>query len=833
MDRSVMSQPRSVNRRLLLALACFALLASALVTGTAQASYGQLGKPFGEKGKQLGQFTYSSEVHAFGVDPTDNSVYVGDEPVPGSETVSEYRVQKFVKGIAVASASFKVKAEAKAEGGNPVGIEGIAVDPKLGRVYALVVYEREEEEGEKREKENVKLEKEGKSPIPKRIDGEIEAAGTLYAFSTTPTGKELVPAPGTTEGGVLASKVTLAAQSEVAAQGTGSALLEPSGIAVDPTNGDVIILGEEDQGEEALLAAAQRVKSNGTLGPRWVDSEECFEGEEGGPKCFEESPESEEAFQPGEPQSPVVTKDGRVLVDVQGGEIWEIPKGFVSGEAPEPIIPFANPLQKILSFPGAPDSNRGGSLAYVYETGEPETGGKLYQAAERIEVLGGKQTGRYPAILAFQLSASGGSLLGWTGGGNAAQEKETPCAISVFTQPLIGAGTGETVFVFDANKTVTEPPNPHVVTFAPGGSHCPTASAEVPTATANGTAVGTTANPARPNEKITLSSQVSGANALSVQWSFDEVAEAPEGQEFQTTKTEHAFATTGEHTVKEVIKTDDLGDPTLEVSAKIVVAVAKPVASFSISPANPTVDAPVKFTSTSPVEDENKSKLVKYVWSFGDGATAETTTATPVEHTYGTAGKFHVTLQVTDALGGTGTSLPKEITVAGQTTTTTTTTTTTAATTPPPTTTATPNPTSTPPGPGQQVLGTTTTKGNPEAKLAGTSVTVSASGSFTVKVSCPAGETSCAGTISLRTASAVKASAKSKAAILTLASGSFTVSGGASKALTLHLSSKARALLARSHVLRARATLLAHDATGASRTTQATVTLKPAKKAHH
>jgi hypothetical protein len=46
----------------------------------------------------------------------------------------------------------------------------------------------------------------------------------------------------------------------------------------------------------------------------------------------------------------------------------------------------------------------------------------------------------------------------------------------------------------------------------------------------------------------------------------------------------------------------------------------------------------------------------------------------------------------------------------------------------------------------------------------------------------------------------------------------------------LHLSAKARSLLARSHVLRARATVLAHDPTGASRTTLATVTLKLAKK---
>ena len=133
------------------------------------------------------------------------------------------------------------------------------------------------------------------------------------------------------------------------------------------------------------------------------------------------------------------------------------------------------------------------------------------------------------------------------------------------------------------------------------------------------------------------------------------------------------------------------------------------------------------------------------------------------------------------------------------------------------------------------MLGTGTTKGNPAATLAGTSLTVSSSGSFPTKVSCPAGETACSGTITLKTLTAVSAGKGKKKAILTLASGSFSVVGGATKSLTLHLSSAARKLLAQLHVLRARATLVAHDSTGASHTTVATVTLKPAKKksTHH
>jgi hypothetical protein len=124
----------------------------------------------------------------------------------------------------------------------------------------------------------------------------------------------------------------------------------------------------------------------------------------------------------------------------------------------------------------------------------------------------------------------------------------------------------------------------------------------------------------------------------------------------------------------------------------------------------------------------------------------------------------------------------------------------------------------------------------PDAELVGTVLAVSSSGTVGVKVSCPAAESSCAGTITLRTLGAVSARAaghkkKRKAAILTLATGSFTVSGGKVQTVTLHLSAKARTLLAGAHVLRTQATIVAHDPSGASHTTQTTVTLRLAAKA--
>ena len=113
---------------------------------------------------------------------------------------------------------------------------------------------------------------------------------------------------------------------------------------------------------------------------------------------------------------------------------------------------------------------------------------------------------------------------------------------------------------------------------------------------------------------------------------------------------------------------------------------------------------------------------------------------------------------------------------------------------------------------------------------------MSTSGTVSVKISCPAGESTCSGKITLRTLGAVSASGarsgKQKPSVLTLAVGSFKVTGGKVHVITLHLSKQARALLARSHTLRVRATLAAHDPQGASHTTRMIVTLHAPKTRH-
>ena len=126
----------------------------------------------------------------------------------------------------------------------------------------------------------------------------------------------------------------------------------------------------------------------------------------------------------------------------------------------------------------------------------------------------------------------------------------------------------------------------------------------------------------------------------------------------------------------------------------------------------------------------------------------------------------------------------------------------------------------------------------PDAKLASKSLTVSPSGVVSVKVTCPAGNSGCKGTVVLQTLNAVSASAtgsqskRRKAAVLTLASGSFTASGGRVTAIALHLSAKARALVAATRALRVRATIVARDASGSTHKSETIVTLRALQPTH-
>jgi phosphodiesterase/alkaline phosphatase D-like protein len=116
----------------------------------------------------------------------------------------------------------------------------------------------------------------------------------------------------------------------------------------------------------------------------------------------------------------------------------------------------------------------------------------------------------------------------------------------------------------------------------------------------------------------------------------------------------------------------------------------------------------------------------------------------------------------------------------------------------------------------------------PDVVLGSLTLTAQPPGTITVRVACPEDVANCAGTLTLRTLAAVATSTHghSKKSILTLASGSFAIAGGRATRVKLHLSAKARALLARVHRLRAVVTIVAHDNAGTSDAIHKDVTVR-------
>jgi PKD repeat protein len=666
---------------------------------------------------------------------------------------------------------FLGSASLKTKGGaeSESGVEGVAIDPVEHRFYVLVVQTRSSS---------------------RELDPEVPVAGALYAFSTIPNGKgELAPATTANAEGLLAGSTVFHPQSETAEQ----VLLEPSGIAVDPVSHDVIVMGREDRegaGQEpAYRVALMRVKSTGAFGGRWVDKAETSFFEEGG---------SEEAT------SPVVNSEGKVYVIGgaretplgQTEQIVEIPKGFNSSEAPVTLVSFDSGAEELVDFPGIPQPLEGAGLSI-----SPE--GTLWAYAKILNKPEGGGSGfRLPGALAFNPN---GTELGWTGGQNAALGSET-CVVSFEGHPMIAAGGEQRVFMFDSS-----PQAPRVVEFGPGGSGCPTAKSSALTLTVAGHAVEPS-KAVEPNVEATFSSTLSEANAKEIKWSFGDGTNAVTTNQHQTPETTHKFASEGKFKVEETIATDNLATPRIVVERTVTVSKKLTTAKFSYVTEVAVGEADKLDASKS--SGSEGSAITEYKWKFGDG-TSEATKASSTSHAYSAAGKYTVELTVLDANGRTSEPAVNAITVN-------------APPPPPPPTTSTTTPpttsTTAPPPPGNGVLAY-------KAVFAATALTVSKTGAFPIPVDCAA-QSSCTGSVTLRTLTAVAAS-KHKKSILTLATGAFALAGGQMKAITLHLSAKGRAYLARVHTLRVSATIVARDSAGAMHTTQSVLTLRAAKAKHH
>ena len=878
-------QSTQVTRRTAL-LACVFLLAAlgvfSSVAAAASQPWGELGNASLTAGTGTGQINLALTT-SFVADPSDGGFYVAHELNPGAQP--KFEIQRFnTKGEEQASIVFTPPAATKAN----VGIAGeeieLAVDPARQRVYALIVYRRRETD-EKEEKELEKEEKEleekggkcGPGTCYERFpqDSDELAAGELYGFFYQ-SGK-LTPAKESLgEAAPIAGENTLNAQGESAKEAT----LNPHGLAVEPSTGDLVIVGDEDEQEDANVekgasqecrAIAQYVtikeaagKMSGTLGPRYVDNKEILE------ELGCEKEESENL-----PFSPTLTSGGKLLAEetrstcpgleeCNGGEVWELPKSTNKIGETGGVEEFSTAPRKVYSFTTQQELVQfgteglygghglvGPTMSYVPNSASANEG-KIYLSSE-VHQEG--STERNGSVLVLAYSEAGAqpeaSELGWTGGGHEAGGAQgclipRPSGQTFLVGGYDEGGGKEGVLAFDA-FTASKKSVIQAIQFGSGGSTsgCPHVTLTPPSVKANGVAVSKLV----PGEAATFSSTLSAANAVSTEWRFentttDKAETVPSGYEFETPSLVHAFSEEGTYKLTEIVHTDNLSAPAVEAELpsghEFVVKTVRP--EFEIGSVT-SLKKGEEATFTATVFDENKQVYpLKYVWKFGDGVEEKGETSgseITAKHLYSAlCSSCTVTLEVTDKEGATGTAT-KQITVGKDAT--------------------------------ELAEEARTAKevaekqakeaaaravkelaekqakeqkereerehhtpsaGNPEAKLATTTLSVGSNGALALKVTCPSGESNCTGTVTLRTSSAVKTSAHKKKAILTLASGSFSVVGGQVKVVSLHLSSAARALLAHVHVLSVRATLLAHDASGASHTTTVTVTLRAAKAAH-
>ena len=896
-----------------------ALLAPAAAHG-AGGTYGELTRfgVGGSPGEAEGQindderrFSHAETLraHLLGVDPSDNSVYVLDEPqeyTQGTRKVSKaevkeceeeakeefeneerpeeesekecieergrsgpitrhFRVQKFVasggKYQAVASARFdETAAETRSGEGERLGVEGIAVDPARKRFYVLAVDSR---------KFGGIDEVSAEQFIGVVSNFDLPVASTLFAFSTEQQGKTLVPA-GKNKSAIL----TGPGESELAAQSQtpGKALLEPAGITVDPATGDVIILAHDDPGKEVKkfedqLYSTAEVKSPdhfvlqriapggelvaGELG-RWVDTADFFK-------------KIEQPNERASPNSPVVVgPESEEHVDMQyENGIAAVPGNFASKGAPAYVYTLEGQqggttegaINDASAFhPQGRQAPPGGVLAAspfgaegntiyaptVVENEQPAVGGFTYAG-----VLG--------------LSAARGAVQGWVGGQNigaprGAGEATSKCVFNPaggeFFAP-VAAGSEGKVFVLATEfieKAMREawtgetfyagPQEPAVVELGPGGGGCPEAVGGGLAAEVNGEVLnGRTVTPADP---VTFSSYVNQADALSVEWDFgDGTSETVTGkfrcpqslpaqyEEYvrlgffrQCPSTRHTFAHGGALTVKETIHTDDRSTPV--VTQTIVVNVAGEAVgptAIATGPVEVVRGQPATFSGRASFDPAGPNRIREYHWKFGDGTEASTTQLT-IPHAYDAVGLYSVTLTVTNVDGVTSApdALPSPVAVVE----------------PPPVlaeevNVGSQNGASSPPAGAGGVNGYTA--GNPGAspipnvRLQKALLTLAPGGTVALTLYCPAEERSCTGSLALTAALAAGArdGKKGKPTTTTLATGSFTLSGGQPRRLLVRLSSKARALLLHQRKLIASLTILAHDPAGAQHTTRVPV----------
>jgi ABC-type phosphate transport system substrate-binding protein len=512
---------KAVRRSSLALMALIAVLALGVTLAQSAAAKGggQIGESWGTPGTGSGQLFNPA---MFGADPTDGTVYVGDYNGETSKEATEFRIQQLsASGEFKAAATIKRFPTAK----KGVGLQGIAVDPGLKRIYVV-------------ESCRVVL---GAGNFKCKESGGVFGARNLLVYSTEASGSELVK---------TATLPLPEGEKE---------LYGPTAVAVDPSNHDILILAEEG----AEHAVVQRVSSAGVLGKRFTDSADKLRPSRG------------------EANSLAVSNSGEAytMTGIDTGSeftrAWQLPPSLESLEAVPGFAAEAEKENWVAGHESFVEPNFGGPQLAVSTDGST-----LYWKEFRVNSGGPTEPGD---LLVRGYSLSKGETTAIWGGGS------SKCKITTSGAALAASASGNLAVLDtgpEVSKPGTKPAyGLKEMTFGSSGSGCVEPVAKF---TINGKKEGEEPTGIKPGDTVSFdasSSELAGGFRKELIWKFGDgtekvVTEPKEGEEAPATVT-HVYASAAKVTAKlEVkLKSPYYGDPEGERSFDV----GTPAESFKLS----------------------------------------------------------------------------------------------------------------------------------------------------------------------------------------------------------------------------------------------------------
>ena len=413
----------------------------------------------------------------------------------------------------------------------------------------------------------------------------------------------------------------------------GQALRNPTSIAIDPSNGDLVILAEDPKKEHALI---QRMGADGETGPRFVDGGNVLRPSSGGAKAIAVGSDGTTYAITGNPSK----------VGAESTRAWELAPDLASVKA---VPGFAAAAESEGWKNGLLKDSASAAVGGQQIAISPD--GKTLYWKEKLEDSSPQQPGLV-AVRGYSLSKGATSVVY---GGHPYEEGNGLCAIGTGTAPI--AATGGKLVVYDH----AFPPGgggeggegesygpPRVVTFGPGGKGC-NAVAE-----AKLFIDGVFEEPVTVQKGIDVvdfdaSESELGGQVEKVEWEFGDgsAVETVPGPE-PALSVEHRYLSAGSFTATVRIKLAGAEGPTAEASGTVEAVAATPQAfldvveppGFSVGPGGTVVfDASESWDPSGGKCTQEKgclgsNEMASYSWSFGDGTPEETTLVPSVSHQF-------------------------------------------------------------------------------------------------------------------------------------------------------------------------------------------------------